>query len=116
MKYFKLFFLFIFAFSLTSLKTNDYQYYVQFKIDAKLNKQAANQINLSINQKEGIEMIRTDINSSTALILLKEGVSYSENQFVIWFNELGYSISCFHNRIYKKEKLISPSILKNCNE
>lgn len=111
---YKLSFLIGLVLILSSFKSEESQFFVQFKINTELNKQMALEIDQKMRLKTGIKISRTDVNSNTYLAVLEQGIDFNEQNFIVWFNELGYQISCFNKLIYNQDKLISPNQLKNC--
>ena len=95
---------------------NDLRYYVQFKINTIETFEQADEINTKMLSKSGIEASRADHITSTYFCYLKSGADYSQNDFENWFKKLGYTITCFNKGIETKKEVISPYILKDCQD
>lgn len=105
----------ILSFSFTSLQTND-RYFVQFKINSIETAEQAQHINKQMSLNSNIEASRADYYTSTYFCYLTNGSNSSEEDFKIWFEKLGYKISCFNKGIETKDIGIEIDVLKNCTD
>jgi len=103
----------ILSFSFKTLE-NEVSYFIQFKIETISSNDQAILIDQKMRQKSGISISRTDYQSGTYFCILKPEIQYTQEDFVKWFNKLGYHITCFNTGIQGKDQAISPFILKNC--
>jgi hypothetical protein len=112
---YKLSFLIGLVLILSSFKSEETQFFVQFKINGIISPEQVILIDNTINSKEGVMVSRTDNVYNTFYCILAPNVDYSKEDFITWFDQLGYSISCFKKGIRLIDKPLSSKQLKNCN-
>jgi hypothetical protein len=95
---------------------NNSRYFVQFKINSISSNDQAMVIDQNMKLKQGIQITRTDYISSTYFCVLKPQIQYSKEDFIKWFEKLGYEITCYNTGIQGVDKSISPYILKDCKD
>ena len=99
-----------------SLSTQSNQYFIQFRVSAIADSEAARAIDEKMKSKSGILESRTDYITSTYFCILSADADYTREDFENWFGKMGYTISCYHKGLHNTDAMISPHVLKNCVE
>lgn len=92
------------------------QFFVQFKIFTVSSIQEAEQIDEQMRLHSGIEVSRTDASTSTYFCIINGDYNYTEQDFVSWFQTMGYGIGCFSKGVRGVQPTTSPHILSNCQQ
>ena len=95
---------------------NSESYFIQFKINSISSNDQAMLVDQKMRLNSGIFISRTDHNTSTYFCVLKPQIQYTQAEFENWFNELGYTISCYNTGIHRTDKVLSTHTLKNCQD
>lgn len=104
----------LFAISANYKSNQVTQYFVQFKVNTISENSQAMVVDQHMNTVAGVDISRTDYITSTYFCVLSPGISYSETDFTTWFEDLGFSISCYYQGIQNVDNVISPNDLKDC--
>lgn len=116
MKYISPFLLLILFGLFSHTKPQNTRYFVQFKINSISTFEEAADINAKMASKSGVYASRADHITSTYFCYLQEGANHDEADFENWFKKMGYTITCFNKGVDTKDEVISPYILKNCQD
>lgn len=90
--------------------------FVQFRILSPLNAESALKIDEKIGSKSGVIESRADYVTSTYFCLLSSEAEYSKEDFVTWFAKMGYEIACYSRGIQNIDPMVSPHVLKDCED
>ncbi|MBK9190908.1 MAG: hypothetical protein IPM77_04975 [Crocinitomicaceae bacterium] len=90
--------------------------FVQFRILSPLNAESAQKIDEKIGSKSGIIESRSDYVTSTYFCLLSPESEYTKDDFVSWFAKMGYEIACYSRGIQNVDPMVSPHVLKDCED
>lgn len=90
--------------------------FVQFRILSPLNAESAQKIDEKIGSKSGILESRSDYVTSTYFCLLAPEAEYGKEDFVGWFAKMGYEIACYSMGLQNVDPMVSPHVLKDCED
>lgn len=89
---------------------------ILFNIESALTIEDAQAIDLKMSAKDGILASRTNPDNSIYFCYSLKSKGLTESDFINWFNEMGYKISCFDKIVEGKGVSKTFEELENCKQ
>jgi hypothetical protein len=116
MNRFNLLGLFLILWGINGFSQDSPDYYVQFKVNSVGSEDQAKAIDKKMEGKKGILSTHTDYVTSTYFCTMTGDAEYIFDDFETWFEKMGYEIVCFNKGIRGDGGMMSPHVLKKCEE